>query len=66
MVQVAETHSTPPKGCAEEFCVETETSSLRNGYHGFGGFGVCDKAVSSMDHMYERNLKETKKRSVVK
>ena len=30
------------------------------------GFGVCDKAVSSMDHEYERNLMETEKRSVVK
>ena len=52
-----------PEGCAEGSSVETEISSLRNGCH---GFGVCDKAVSSMDHEYERNLMETEKRSVVK
>ena len=55
-----------PEGCAEGFCVETEISTLRNGCHGFGGFGVCDKAVSSVDHENERNLNETEKSSVVK
>ena len=39
---------------------------LCNGCHGFGGFGVCDKAVSSVDHENERNLNETEKSSVVK